>query len=51
MTQHAITALALASSSGHPRGPFGIIVLVIVIIAVVAFVVVRRRSRSRRNGE
>ena len=50
MTQHAITALALASSSGHPRAPFGIIVVVI-IIAVVVFVVIRRRSRSRRNGD
>jgi hypothetical protein len=50
MTQHAITALALASSSGHPRAPFGIIVVVI-IIAVVVFFLVRRRSQSRRNGD
>lgn len=48
MTQHAITALALASSGGHPRTPIGIIVLVVIVAAVVFFLV--RRSRSRRNG-
>jgi hypothetical protein len=49
MTQHAIAALAVASSGGRPRGAIGIIVLVVIIAVVLFALLRRRRSRSRRD--
>ena len=51
MTQHAITALALASSGGHPRAPIGIIVLVIIVAVVVFFLVRRGPGRGGTGSE
>jgi large-conductance mechanosensitive channel len=49
MTQHAITAMALASSGGHHHhGALIGLVILIIIIAVAAFFLVRR-ARSRRD--